>query len=295
VACFHPLRGWYDGVRVQIGSPFRGANPLKLPCGKCDGCLLERSRQWGIRCYHEAQMYDASSFVTLTYDDEHLPENSSLRYRDFQLFMKRARRKMGPFRFFMCGEYGGDGGRPHYHACLFGLFFRDRVSLGSGASGSEIYASGLLSELWSNGYCSVGDVTFESACYVARYTAKKVGNDVERLGIVDFSTGEIYVRTPEFCRMSNGGRNRSGGIGATWWQSYSSDVKRRGDVVVRGKSMRPPRYYDKLLELENPALLERFKAERLAKVVPSDNTKARLLVKETVCKAKLKFFKRELV
>lgn len=288
--CFHPLRAWYDGQRVQIGiAPFRGANPLKLPCGKCDGCLLERSRQWGVRCYHETQLHAASSFVTLTYDDDHLPFNSSLKYRDFQLFLKRARRKMGPFRFFMCGEYGSDGGRPHYHACMFGLFFRDRESIGSSAAGSKIYTSRLLSDLWPNGFSSVGDVTFESACYVARYTAKKVGNDVERLGTVDFSTGEIHVRTPEFARMS-----LKPAIGLDWWKRYGDDVKRRGDVVVRGRSMRPPRYYDKRLELEDPALLERFKAERLAKVVSADNTRARLRDKEIVLKASLQFKKRSI-
>lgn len=101
MACFYPLAAWQtdDG---DIVFKERGAikRALTLPCGQCVGCRLERSRQWAVRCMHEASLYDQNAFVTLTYDQDHLPESGSLRYRDFQLFCKRARDKLGPFRFF---------------------------------------------------------------------------------------------------------------------------------------------------------------------------------------------------
>lgn len=292
MACFRPLRAFRleDGV-ISFGAP-SGAEreELLLPCGKCDGCRLERSRQWAIRCMHERQLHESNSFITLTYDDSHLPCNDSLYHRDWQLFAKRLRKKYGPFRFFMCGEYGGLNGRPHFHACLFGVGFDDRVKFRESDCGSDVFTSKSLDSVWSKGFASVGDVTFESAAYVARYTLKKVGNDVERLGTVDFSTGEIHVKVPEYARMS-----LRPAIARDWWARFSGDVKRRGDIVIRGRSMRPPRYYDKLLEVDDPDLLDAFKRERLLKVNPEDGTPERLKVQEIVCKGALNFKKRSTV
>lgn len=291
MACFRPLAAYRldDGKIVFSCRSGEDREELLLPCGSCDGCRLERSRQWAVRCMHECQLHENNSFLTLTYDDEHLPENGSLRHRDWQLFAKRLRRAYGPFRFFMAGEYGGIHGRPHFHACVFGVGFSDRKLLCTGDSGSDLYESASLSKLWRSGFASVGDVTFESAAYVARYTLKKVGSDVERLGIVDYSTGEVSVRRAEYARMS-----LRPAIARDWWSKYSGDVKRRGDVVSRGRSMRPPRYYDKLLELEDPDLLEEFKADRLSKVRLEDGTPERLAVQEIVCKAGLSFKKRSI-
>ena len=89
-------------------------------------------------------------------------------YRHFQLFMKRLRKEFAPtnIRFYMCGEYGEDFSRPHFHACLFNCFFGDRKRIPGGASGSPLYRSDILERLWPFGYSSIGDVTFESAAYV---------------------------------------------------------------------------------------------------------------------------------
>ena len=86
---------------------------------------------WALRCMHEAKLHDRNCFVTLTYDDLHLPPHGSLRYRDIQLFHKKLRRRVGAFRFFLCGEYGEQLGRPHYHACYFGMFPPDAKRLRS--------------------------------------------------------------------------------------------------------------------------------------------------------------------
>ena len=152
---------------------------LELPCGQCIGCRLERSRQWAMRCLHEASLYDRNAFITLTYDDSHLPPGGSLSYPDFQRFMKRLRRRIGSkVRFYAGGEYGEQGTiRPHFHACLFGYDFPDKVFFKRSASGDKLYTSKLLESLWPYGISSVGDVTFQSAAYIARYcVAKRTGD-----------------------------------------------------------------------------------------------------------------------
>ena len=92
---------------------------------------MKRSREWAIRCVHEASLNDVNCFLTLTYDDDHVPAGLSLFYPDFQAFMKRLRARFSNVRvrFYMCGEYGDNFDRPHYHALLFGFDFLDKVPL----------------------------------------------------------------------------------------------------------------------------------------------------------------------
>lgn len=263
---------------------------LQLPCGQCIGCRLERSRQWAIRCVHEASLHDRSCFVTLTYDDAHLPSDCGLRLRDFQLFMKRLRKKFGPCRFFHCGEYGDVNFRPHYHAILFGVDFNDKIQIkGSGDFG--LYFSQCLADLWGHGLCSVGPVSFESAAYVARYSLKKIsgpGAD-EHYTRIDTETGEIVRVASEYVTMS-----RRPGIAADWFRKYSSDVYPSDEVISRGRSMRPPRFYDKLLERVDPLLLEdlKFQREVAARESVLECWPDRLAVREAVARAKLGLSKR---
>ena len=126
--CFCPLEGWRSKDRSSTGKRKIVFNPrdalrdmpVTVPCGQCIGCRLERSRQWAVRCIHEASLHEDNCFITLTYDDAHLPTDLSLNVSHFQKFMKRLRKRFGEgIRFFHCGEYGENFGRPHYHACLF--------------------------------------------------------------------------------------------------------------------------------------------------------------------------------
>jgi len=207
VSCYAP---WQKSV---LGG---GSRPIA--CGQCSGCRLERSRQWAVRCMHEASLHEKNSFVTLTYKDA--PE--SLEYRDFQLFMKRLRKVRGRCRFYMGAEYGEQRGRPHFHALLFGVAWPDGVYLGKSPSGFKLFRSAQLSALWPQGFASVGDVTFESAAYVARYCMSVITGDkaVEHYG----------GRKPEFGRMS-----LRPGIGRAWIDKYGrSDVLPDGNVVVNG-------------------------------------------------------------
>lgn len=319
--CFHPIDAWKVDGRIVFQEPrFKTRKSalealsrfVALPCGRCVGCRLERSRQWAVRCMHEAQLHEENSFITLTYDDSKCKDlaydsTRSLRYEDFQLFMKRLRKHYSPrvIRFYMCGEYGEEFSRPHFHACLFGINFADRTLWQKLPSGSSLYRSSILERLWPWGFSSVGDVTFESAAYVARYVMKKVvgrqrptgdaGGSAPALGAYErlcVYTGEVYEIEPEFNSMS-----LKPGIGAGWMAKFAGDVYPGDFVIVNGHKVKPPRYYDKIAKnydiqvansfgLDYDALeFERFKSGRER----SDNsTPERLAVREVVAKARLK-------
>lgn len=296
--CYHPLSAYQcaDGSIVFYESKRHDTvKSLSLPCGQCVGCRLERSRQWAIRCMHEAQMHTQNCFITLTYDDAHLPSDRSLHYRDFQLFIKRLRKRYPGrrIRYYMAGEYGENFGRPHWHACIFGLDFDDKKLWKRTSANSLLYRSADLELLWPFGYSSIGDVTFESAAYVARYIMKKVTgkNAAEHYQEIDPDTGEITNRTPEFTKMS-----LKPGIGYEWYKQYTSDVYPHDYVVVRGKKVKPPKYYDKKYKIDNPYEFDEllYIREKSAKLRYEDNTLERLAVKEQVTKAKLQKLKRNL-
>jgi hypothetical protein len=191
---------------------------------------------------HEAQLYDLNCFITLTFSGEG-PEVYSLDFEYFQLFMKRLRARFDQvsIRYFMAGEYGELNSRAHFHACLFGFDFLDKVYLARTDSGAKLYRSEVLESLWPYGFSSVGAVTFESAAYVARYVMKKVSGSDTHHDIIDPITGEVFRRVKEGARMS-----LKPGIGAGWLRKFMSDVYPHGRVVVNGHESRPPRYYDKL-------------------------------------------------
>lgn len=240
------------------------AVPVELPCGQCIGCRLERSRRWAVRLMHEAQLHEASSFLTLTYSDQNVPVDGSLRVEDFQLFMKRLRRgSSSPLRFFHCGEYGERNGRPHYHVCLFGDdFARDRELVRTTKRGDSLYWSPTLTRAWRLGYAWIGDLTFESAAYVARYCLKKaaVTQGVEGLEARKGAYKKwLDGRSPEYVTMS-----RRPGIGAKWFEKFGREVYPSDSVVMRGQEMLPPPYYDKLLEKVDPLLFENVKKIRSA-------------------------------
>lgn len=251
-ACLYPVQTWLppNGGRPVFSRspPGGGHTSLILPCNQCSECRLERSRQWAMRCTHEAQLHDSNCFITLTYSDDHLPGDHSLSKRTWQLFMKSFRKAIAPtkVRFFMCGEYGENFSRPHYHACIFGYDFPDKVFLKNSQSGDRLYTSALLDSLWRKGFAWTGSVTFESAGYVARYCTKKVTgvNAADHYVLTDADTGESFSVLPEFALMS-----RRPGIGKHWHERYKSDLD-KDYLIMRGKRMRPPKFYDRQLPEE---------------------------------------------
>lgn len=291
--CYHPLSAFQrpDGSIVFSENKSGGGRSLSLPCGRCVGCRLERSRQWATRCIHEAKSHSCNSFITLTYDEAHIPEDGSLHYEHFQKFMKRLRRRFGEVRFYMAGEYGEELERPHFHACLFGVDFSGDRQLWKSSNGFKLYRSPALEVLWPYGFSTVADLTFESAAYTARYVMKKITGDAAESYYrrIDPDTGEVTMLQPEFNRMS-----LKPGIGARFYEAFSGDVYPHDFCVVNGKESKPPRYYDKLLKRDDPVLYDEIKDERefVAALKRADNTFDRLEVKEQCAVARLNLNKR---
>lgn len=230
-------------------------------------------------------MHKRNCFVTLTLREPQV----SLDHSQWQRFAKRARKKLGPFRFYMAGEYGDANGRPHYHACLFGVDFADRVYEARSPGGAKLYSSATLEALWGLGFTSVGEVTFESAAYVARYVMKKITGD---------AAAEHYGdRVPEYSRCSTGGRTGQRGIGYGWFDKFAkTDVLRDGNVLVNGHRCAAPRYYRRLLR-------ERFPLSYLPTQVAHaqeqrdavrDSGPGRIEAKRVVLEARVGMLKRKL-
>lgn len=315
--CYAPMQAIRTGLLTKLGKSViafiarkdhdkHKSNPnlIKgLPCGRCIGCRLERSRQWAVRIEKEIltteQSGKQSYFITLTFDDEHLhsrPNPYSLDKRDFQLFMKRLRKSFGGgIRYFHCGEYGERYQRPHYHAIIFGIHFDD-LQFYKNSNGHMLYTSPTLSRIWGQGFASVGSATFESAAYVARYILKKKFGTDSWLHYIDFDkeTGEIHrQRIPEYTTMS-----RRKGIGKDWFDKYLVDVYPRDRIFIRDSKhfARPPKYYDSLYELHSPDEFKLLKDKRTLMSISSesDNTPDRLHVKEQVILSRIKHLKRNL-
>ena len=310
--CFSPLKGWVDSDTGGIKFRRDGSTAtMEVACGQCLGCRLDRSRMWAMRIVHESSLHDDNCFVTLTYDDVHVPVDWSLNRKHFVDFMKRLRKAVEPekLRFFMCGEYGSrckhgidlervvcplcNVGRPHYHACLFNCSFPDLVSYGS-RDGELCFTSALLERIWGFGFVSVGDVNFVSAAYVARYILKKVtGDRADDHYLCCDLDGVVTFLEPEYCTMS-----RRPGLGREWFAKYSSDVFPSDEVPVPGSGVfrGVPRYYEAIFKCSDPLSLADIKAVRLEfmRAHGEDFTPARLMDKYKVKKAQVSLLTRSL-
>lgn len=233
---------------------------------------------------HEASLHEDNCLVTLTYDDDHLPFYGTLDREAFPLFARRLRKRFAKPRYLMCGEYGEDNGRPHYHACLFGVDFPDKVQVGVRGE-YPVWRSGLLEKLWPLGFSEVGTLTYESAQYVARYVLKKRKNSAVEYSRVAMDTGEVFDVEPEYATMS-----RRPGLGKGWIEKWKSEVFPSDEVLVNGKLMKPPRYY----ESQAPAdVLAEVKRKRLLAVDAAEGSAKRLQVREVCAAARLNLHRRE--
>lgn len=189
----------------------------------------------------------------------------------------------------MCGEYGDETSRPHYHALIFGYDFPDKIKF-KGEGNKSLYISEELQRLWSNGLSSIGEITFQSAAYVSRYCTKKINgkNAEEHYKSLDLSTGEIHNIIPEYSTMS-----RRPGIGKKWYEKYKEEIFPFDEIIVNGHPVQPPKYYDNQLpdnELRDIKLLRKHEAAKFRK----ENTYQRLMDREKVCEAKHKQLIRKL-
>lgn len=287
--CFTPIEAWQteDG-RVRFVERGRILRALKLRCGQCVGCRKDRAAEWAARIVHESRMHPVNTcwFATLTYDDNHVPADNSLRYRDFQLFFKRLRKaRSQKIRFYMAGEYGERTARPHYHACLFGVSFPDLAYYRKSPSGHTLFKSAELDRIWQLGLCSLGALTFESAAYTASYINKKITGAAskEKYRRINPDTGEVHFVIPEFARMS-----LRPGIGRSFFDAYSNEILPRDFVRIDGKKTRVPRYYIELFKALDPFAWDDCQSirEEKAKASLADNTPARLETRRVVAEAR---------
>lgn len=290
MSCLHPIHG-YRAPGGQVKHSRVGAwedRPQTISCGNCINCLLERSRHHAARILHTSQFYEQNSFITLTLKDEHLGDKLSLDVKHWQAFAHRLRKKIRPqrLRFYHAGEYSPyPKRRPHYHACILGLdWSADREVSTKTEQGFDLYTSEALDKMWRLGKCWIGDLSFESAAYVARYCTSKITGPNQHLHYhhLDKSTGEIVDLKPEYTTQS-----RRPALGKQWiykyWPEVYGNEKFPNDyIVVNGRKMRPPRYYDDQLKKINPALWKIIKANRLKEALKheDDNTPERLAAKE---------------
>lgn len=245
---------------------------MDLSCGQCSECKLERSRQFAVRAVLEQAMHpdDSCWFVTLTYDEQHVPRCNvldndgeilslmTLAPKDLDKFQKDLRAyydyhfQHQGIRYFACGEYGDLYKRPHYHYLFFNLPIPD-LTFFKKKNGYSLYVSPLLQDLWKKGDVLIGSLCFESAAYVARYTLKKRDKKEIMLESSLLSDEEYQVISalgnpsntvyPEFQRFSN-----RPGIGGLYYEQYRDQLLRDGTVSIkhgeRAVTVTIPKYFN---------------------------------------------------
>nr|CAI9750311.1 replication initiation protein [Gokushovirinae sp.] len=280
MSCYHPLRAYR---RVGGRDPVTGKWPLTfkksegwletaidIPCGTCVGCRMDYARGWALRCVHESKLHKDNCCITLTYDDDNLPDDGELDKRGMQNWLKILRYHIGSFRYFGCGEYGKMGDRPHYHIILFGYDFPDKRLITTHL-GTKQYDSAMLRDIWHRGHISVGQVDFRTAAYIARYCLKKQKG------------GDNRHQQQEYILMSN-----RPGIGADWVKQFSSDVFSAGRIVTTNGNYKVPKYYEgKLDQIDHERFVEYKRGHDVELVSP-----LRAAQQEIVKKERLKDFKR---
>lgn len=219
---------------------------FQLPCGKCISCRLEYARQWAVRCVHEASMYENNSFITLTYDDQHLTSDK-LQYKHFQDFMKRLRSHNPQLTIgmFVTGEYGEQRKRPHWHAIIFNWRPTDIIHKYTNDRGDKVYSSNELTDLWPYGLSELGSVTFESAGYCARYAAKKL----------------VHGKDQDHDYQPISKKSSKQAIGKKWLEKHWPDVFNYGHLIMHdGSKAGIPRYYEKWLQKYQPDAWTQYRA-----------------------------------
>lgn len=259
---FLPFEKWQELKEV-----FPENDYFRIPCGQCIDCRLRYSKEWASRITCESALYENNLFVTLTYDDEHLPRSkvcptlSTLDYRDLQLFLKRFREALrrdfdfSGVRYYAAGEYGDTSQRAHFHICFFNLPYQlmEQLRYYKTSFCGDIYTiSDYIQKIWGKGIVVCGDLNFQSAAYVARYVCKKMkGSDkleeLKKLGLANQES-----------RMS-----LKPGIGADYFHLFKDDIYKNDEMFLPAVGrVCVSRYFDKLMDLDNPIFLAELKAKR---------------------------------
>lgn len=266
----------------------------EIPCGQCMECRINSSKQLAQRALAESTMHNENYFITLTYDDEHLPLAytvsrktgdpglySVLVRKHYDDFVKKLRRYFEYYfgitgiMLFPCGEYGSESGRAHFHFIAFGLplslitdptkklqYFKD-ISL-SGRH-YEYLICPLIEDLWDKGFVTIGEVNWETCAYVARYVTKKMIGKSEK----EYLSYCEQLNVPPQPREFHGAPKRPG-MGLRYYEEHKDDIYRIDKVVLPGgKVSQPCYYYDKKYDVDNPELMALTKEQRREKAQKS--------------------------
>lgn len=252
-----------------VGELCNGVPVMQVPCGKCLGCRLDYSKDWANRCMLEARQYpaDMNHFITLTYDDDHVPKNDqgsayTLKKDDLRTFMKDLRSKVEydtghiGIRFFGCGEYGSETFRPHYHLILFNLRLDDLQPFRRSSQGYMYYRSEFIEKIWHKGNVLVADCSWQTCAYVARYVMKKASYEHQRTN----AYAEFGIER-EFVLMS-----RRPGIGRKYYEDHKGEIYAYDKQFLGSPDgsieIRPPKYFDRLYTEDDPEHMEAIKENR---------------------------------
>ncbi len=306
--CYTPLKGYKNPTTGGLTFVKTGtAQSMQVACGSCLGCRLDHALMWACRIVHESHLYMdqyGNSFVTLTYREaydcteeqfqagHYIPADFSLRPQDVSKFIRRLRKSTDhKIRYFYCGEYGDENQRPHYHICLFNHSFNDKL-LWKDDEGFYTYTSHELELLWPFGFATVQALGYGQAAYTARYSLKKItGQKADDHYLRCDQDGVAYWLLPEYIRMSTG-RSKPCGLGAGFYAKFSDDIFPSDETPVPGHGIikKVPRYYQNILETEDPETLKLVKELRqiYIKNHGDDFTPARLRDRHQCAKARTK-------
>lgn len=242
-----PIFGW-EGEKL-------GLNELQLPCGKCPECCKDYYTSWATRGSRELSCWDSSLFITLTYDDIHLPQNRSLSKKEVQDFIKRVKfhfrsTKENPIRQTYCGEYGTKTLRPHYHVILYNCDFSDKKKWRITDQGHQVFISETLTKLWGLGNAEFGYASPASIAYLYKYILKKKTKKEKLEPLVIEFDGVTYEVAHEFIESS-----RNPGIGAFLRDSKSL---KKGFLSVNGIKHKLPKYYLEHLRKTDPETYDKI-------------------------------------
>lgn len=317
--CANPVTAWPDlraGGRFvfkRVPGAELGAE-LLLPCGQCGACLRARAAEWALRCVHEAAKHEACCFVTLTYSDECFPWSDAEWRKQGIDFLKRLRkaRAGSVVRSFGCRELGSRSLRPHFHFLVFGADLERGAAVSRGSSGSVSYESAELARLWRFGMSSVGDLTAQSAGYVARYVFDEravpfgevayAGGSLIRYGDGAGRRGVVQLRpvvhpsgaVVQLAQCAPVGRSQ--GLGRAWCDAYGAASVEQGAVVLAGGvRVAVPAYYGRRIRKVDP--LAGAEAAAAAEVVAvarrGEQSPERIAVRVEVEEARLRFLRRD--